>query len=229
MVQALFMLVFVSVILPVIFQLIREKEKLDGRLASGGPVTKVILAIAFLAFGVSQSGFVATLGPIDLINNAVLGYLVGIPVHETGHFLFMPLGDMPCVLGGSLFQFAFPATLAAYFLSGQFPYLGSIFLFLTGHALINIGDYMKTAHAPGSILLLSLEQDPKNHDWLRLFEYANLLPYDEEIGMFTRLLGMALIVLATVGLFALTGSNQDEPEERLIVAGAAPKPPLDSD
>ena len=208
MIQGLFAVVFLSVLAPVFIQVVRERQKAEAALAAGGIPVKVILAVVFILFALAQERIQTGIPGVDLLNYSVLGYLFGIPIHEFGHFLFMPVGEMPMVLGGSLFQFALPAGLAAFFIYRRCPLLGCIFIFLAGHELIYIGYYMSSAHDPSSTLLLSLEQDPKTHDWFRLFGAMGLLDKSEQIGQFTRVFAMFLIGLSIAGMFLLTAEDE---------------------
>ena len=212
MVQALFALVFVSICLPVLIELVRNGDKCEASLVRFGTAGRIVTSL-FLA-GIGAAG--ARLLPADSflfiqsIYSAVFGYLIQVPIHETGHFIFMPLGETMCILGGSLTEFLLPALFAGYFLMRQYSYLGSIFLFITGSHLVHIAEYMSSAHDPKSILLLSLEQTPETHDWYQLFSRAGLLESDTIIAWYVRLAGLFVMVLALVFLFVIAGDHDSE-------------------
>src|SRR4051812_35569456 len=72
----------------------------------------ILLAIAARHAFRDEYGYIPLLGDIDLA------------IHEFGHMLFMPFGfafsgDTMVILGGSLFQVAFPLIFVVYFLLPQ--------------------------------------------------------------------------------------------------------------
>lgn len=220
MVQALFAVVFVSVLLPVFLQLYREGKSIEAALNRLGMAGKIFLALLFVGIAAAQAKVLPTdsfFGPILLLDNVVFEYLFLVPIHETGHFLFMPLGTDMSYLGGSLLQVCLPAIFSFYFLSQRLVSLGSIFLFLTGRHMVQMAQYMESAHNPSSVLLLSLDQNPETHDWFHLFSKAGLLNYDTTIAMGTRVIAYLIISLALVSLFV--PPDKEEPAEGLNQAG----------
>src|SRR4051812_30626806 len=64
------------------------------------------LVLALLA----RSAFRDAEGGLPIISD------VNLAIHEFGHYLFMPFGEMMTILGGSLFQVLFPLIFMGYFL-----------------------------------------------------------------------------------------------------------------
>ena len=71
--------------------------------------------------------------------------LVDLPIHETGHLIFRPLGEFMSIAGGSLFQVIMPAIFVGYFIwQGKF-YAASIVLFWVGQSILNVYVYAADA------------------------------------------------------------------------------------
>ncbi len=212
MIQALFMLVFVSIWLPVFLELYREGDKIEQRLIDGGIGIKLLLSLLMLIAG----GVTLNWLPRDsfssayFLNNALGNYLFAIPIHETGHFVFMPLGRTLSILGGSLLEVMLPAAAALFFLGRSWTNLGSIFLFLAGRHLINVADYMVTAKDPSSVTLLSMEQGPQYHDWFNLFTIFGVLDRSAEISACLRYAAICVMGLALLALAIPAGDSPAE-------------------
>jgi len=57
---------------------------------------------------------------------------VDLPIHETGHLLFLLLGEFMMIAGGSLFQVIFPAVFVGYFIWQRSYYSAAIVVFWVG-------------------------------------------------------------------------------------------------
>jgi hypothetical protein len=126
----------------------------------------------------SLSAFRHEYGHIPLLSDIILA------IHEFGHYLFMPFGEMMTILGGSLFQVIFPLVFVWYFIWGKDEHrdrhAAMICLWWTSIALLGVSIYAADARA-GQLMLISGatgEDDPDMHDWKNLFSMWGVLNRD---------------------------------------------------
>lgn len=139
-----------------------------------------------------------TQGPtFSLVDN------INLPIHETGHLVFSPFGEMATVLGGTLFQLMVPLAFAISFLVRRDQHAASVMLWWAGQNCLYIGTYMADAVVQELPLVGGGE-----HDWEYLFGEWNRLAYSEQIGHDTRMVGGAIMLAATLwGLHAALTSR----------------------
>ncbi|SRR5579871_819121 len=140
---------------------------------------------------------------------------VHLVTHEAGHPLFSYLHNyVLTVAGGTIFQLFVPAALTIWFAyTGQTT--GTAFCgFMFFNSFINIGTYMADARARVLPLVApGMSSDEiTEHDWNTLFEQANLLRHDVQIGNATKLIGYLGMVAMIVWL-AWMKKNLDENAE----------------
>ena len=119
---------------------------------------------------------------------------VNLAVHEAGHIIFGFFGDIPGVLGGSLFQIIIPAVFAGYFFRSRQRFSGAMTLVWVAQSMVNVSIYIKDARAQQLSLLGG---DNSIHDWWYLLINWDLLQSDLRIGGFVHFLAA---VIFTVGL-----------------------------
>jgi len=101
---------------------------------------------------------------------------INLPIHEFGHVLFTPFGELMHFLGGSITQIVFPAVfVVAFFLKKDLFAVGVTALW-TGESMINVSYYAADAREQ-SIPLIGGQ-----HDWACILSDLNLLIYDDLIG-----------------------------------------------
>src|SRR3954464_7223132 len=95
---------------------------------------------------------------------------VDLPIHETGHLLFRPLGEFMMIAGGSLFQVIVPVVFAGYFFFNGKHYSGALVLFWLGESLLNVSVY-----AADSVVmqLPLLGGNDSIHDWNYMLDHLN--------------------------------------------------------
>jgi hypothetical protein len=140
---------------------------------------------------------------------------VNLAVHEAGHVLFSPFGDIPGVLGGSLFQIIIPAIFAGYFLRSRQRFSAAMTLAWVAQSMVNVSVYIKDARAQDLPLLGG---ESSIHDWWYILINWDLLQFDLQIGGFVHLLAGMLFSLA-LGLGALITYRDAE------IARSAPTTP----
>jgi len=124
---------------------------------------------------------------------SLLGAL-NLGIHEAGHMVFRPFGDVMTVAGGSLLQCLAP--LAAMWMFRRQPdWFGAAFcLGWLGTNLHSVGTYMGDAEAMRLPLVTVGSAESVTHDWRFLFERFGLLHRCETIGALTH--GLAHLLMA---------------------------------
>ena len=150
--------------------------------------TLLLVPLSFSAFG-GEYGQVPILSSINLA------------VHEFGHYLFLPFGEMMNILGGSLFQVVFPLAFVWYFLYGKEQHrdkhAAMVCLWWCSINVLSVAIYAADARA-GQLMLLSGatgEDDPEGHDWRNLFSMWGVLNRDTVYA--GRMRGVAFLMCVT--------------------------------
>ncbi|MEZ4416886.1 MAG: hypothetical protein R3E10_14140 [Gemmatimonadota bacterium] len=152
---------------------------------------------------------------------------IDLAIHEAGHLVFMPFGDVVGALGGTLLQLIVPAAFVAYFLRRGDHYAAAIPFWWVGENLWHIAPYVADARAQVLPLVGGGE-----HDWAFLLATWRLLPHDQEIAAGIRLAGSVIAVAAVIlGLKHARGaavpedrtSDAARPSARTSFARRAPR------
>lgn len=136
---------------------------------------------------------------------------VDLPIHETGHLVFAPFGELVQSMGGTLFQLILPSVFVAYFAARKDRHAASCVLWWVAQNCWNVSVYAGDARAQELPLVGGGE-----HDWAYLLGRFGWLPYDQTIGRWFWSAGVLLYLAAIIGgLFALIGPTavSDEPAE----------------
>jgi hypothetical protein len=120
---------------------------------------------------------------------------VNLAVHEAGHIVFGFFGDIPGVLGGSLFQIIIPAVFAGYFFRSRQRFSGAMTLIWVAQSMVNVSIYIKDARAQ-QLSLLGGENSI--HDWWYLLINWDLLQSDLRIGGFVHFLAAMVFTTGLV-------------------------------
>ena len=116
-------------------------------------------------------------------------HLLTLPIHETGHRVFMPFGELMHAAGGSIFQLLFPAIFVGYFIYHGDKQAATYPLWFVGASAADLVPYIKDAHA-GDLELIGGE-----HDWSFILSELTLVHRDQEIGQ-------AVLVFGALCMFA---------------------------
>lgn len=125
---------------------------------------------------------------------------VDLAIHETGHIVFSPFGEVITALGGTLFQLLIPATFVVYFWRRRDRFAAGFALWWVAQNLWNISVYVRDARAQELPLVGGGE-----HDWTYLLGEAGWLARDVALGEAVHALGVA-VYLAAIGL-AIAGAT----------------------
>jgi len=126
-------------------------------------------------------------------------------VHELGHLVFAPFGELLTVAGGSIAQLALPVAALLLFAHRKDRYAVAVCGCWLAVSLGQLAVYIADARAE-SLDLVSFSPEGGGHDWNYLLERWHLLRKDVELGRFTRFLGW--VVLALSWLVALDGMQR---------------------
>jgi hypothetical protein len=103
---------------------------------------------------------------------------VNLVIHEAGHIVFWPFGELMHALGGSLFQILFPLVYVGYFYFKKQYFSASLLLFWVGQNCINVSVYA------GDAILMQLPLlggDSSMHDWHAILTMLHALRYTPEV------------------------------------------------
>lgn len=118
---------------------------------------------------------------------------VNLVIHEAGHVVFMPFGELLTVAGGSLFQVIVPAVFVGYFFRRGQIYSAALVLFWVGESLLNVSVYAGDAL---ELKLPLLGGEDSIHDWNHLLSSNGLLPATHRIAAAIRIAGTLAIFAA---------------------------------
>lgn len=108
--------------------------------------------------------------------NPSIVHLLTLPIHETGHIVFMPFGELMTAAGGSLFQLIFPAIFVGYFIYHGDKQAATYPLWFVGASAADLVPYIQDA-SRGELELIGGE-----HDWSYILSELTLVHRDHEIG-----------------------------------------------
>lgn len=117
-------------------------------------------------------------------------------LHEIGHVVFGPFGQVAMVAGGSLFQCLCPLLAALVFYRQRDFFAIAICSCWLSTNLFGVARYVADARAL-SLPLVSLGSGEPIHDWNFLLERAGLLSHDLQIA---RVFSLASILAMAAGL-----------------------------
>ena len=139
------------------------------------------------------------------------GFLDGIDlaIHETGHLVFAPFGEVIQFAGGTLFQLIVPTVFLVYFARRHDRHAATVSLWWIAQNLWNISVYVRDARTQELPLVGGGE-----HDWAFLLGHFGVLAHDQGIGRGFHAIGTLLWLVSVLGglLFALTAPAPDAPE-----------------
>jgi hypothetical protein len=116
-------------------------------------------------------------------------------VHEAGHVIFGPFGELLAIAGGSITQVAAPLIVAWLFLR-QREYFGiSVAFAWLSMSLCNLATYVGDARAQ-DLPLVSIGDGDPIHDWHFLLGHFGMLGQDQALARFARFLSVISLLLA---------------------------------
>jgi len=177
-------------------------------------VTRTHLRLAFTAI-LAAYGLACLLHPER-------GWLlsgVDLAVHETGHLVFAPFGELTGFLGGTLLQLIMPLVFVGYFVRRADRYAASVALWWVAQNLWNVGVYAADARAEELPLVGGGE-----HDWAYLLGSIGWLRHDAAVGRAFHFAG-ALVYLAAICWGLATAADRADPSRLTTDLAEPPFPP----
>ena len=136
---------------------------------------------------------------------------VDLPIHETGHLLFRPLGEFMTVAGGSLFQIILPAIFVGYFVWQRSFYSASITALWVGQSILNVWVYAADAVVMRLVLTSGFTgSEGSFHDWNYLLTAVGLLGRTTTVAALIRIVGSVCIISAGVTAVWFSLHSQEE-------------------
>jgi hypothetical protein len=136
---------------------------------------------------------------------------VNLPIHETGHIVFSPFGELVTALGGTLFQLIAPAVFVGYFLRRRDQFAASIALWWVAENFWNIAVYVADAQEQALPLVGGGE-----HDWAFILAELDVLQQDARIAAMVRFAGTVLFVVAILWGYASAASATEPATDEAI-------------
>jgi hypothetical protein len=133
--------------------------------------------VAWGLYGLAHPGQFTLLDSVDLA------------IHETGHLVFGPFGEVVGFAGGTIMQLLMPAAFVAYFLRRDDGHAASVALWWVAQNLGNVATYVADARAQELPLVGGGE-----HDWAFLLGEAGLLARDQRIAHGLRFVALLLML-----------------------------------
>jgi hypothetical protein len=116
-------------------------------------------------------------------------------VHEAGHVVFGPFGELLAVAGGSIMQLAVPVIVALLFLR-QREYFGiAVALAWLSMSLSDLATYIGDARSQ-DLPLVSMGSGDPIHDWHYILGRFGMLGDDHALARFTRFIAVLSLLLA---------------------------------
>jgi hypothetical protein len=126
--------------------------------------------------------------------------LVDLPIHETGHLIFRPLGEFLSIAGGSIFQIIVPAVFVGYFVWRLQYYSAAIVLFWVGQSILNVWVYAADAVVMNLVLTSGFTgSEGSFHDWNYLLTETGLIGSTKMVAGVIRAVGTLVIIGAGIG------------------------------
>lgn len=122
-----------------------------------------------------------------------------LPIHEAGHVLFMPFGELLSVIGGSLFQLALPFGIAvAFMVKNRDNFAAAIGVWWASVSLLDLAPYIYDARYPQLTLLGGHTGEDGPHDWIYLLNVVGQIKNSQQWGTLCHTAGSILVVVALI-------------------------------
>src|SRR5437773_10384236 len=149
---------------------------------TGGTYARLAMTVALALYAIPLMRHPETGSFLDGIDLAI---------HETGHLVFRPFGEVIQFAGGTLFQLIVPAAFVWYFAKRGDRHAATVPLWWIAQNLWNISVYVRDARVQELPLVGGGE-----HDWAYLLGRFGLLAHDQGIGRGVHAFGTLLCIAA---------------------------------
>lgn len=135
--------------------------------------------------------------------------LIAFGTHESGHLLFIPMGEFMTILGGSLMQLIFPLLITLMLAWRKAYFLGSLSLVWLTYNMYDVSVYAADARSRSLDLipLFGTGDDMREfHDWYQILKRLGRLEQDLMISNLIRYFGLIMgIIGLAIALAMLIG------------------------
>ena len=152
---------------------------------TGGALTRLAITVALGLYAIPLMRHPESGSFLDGIDLAI---------HETGHLVFGPFGEVVGFAGGTLFQLIVPMAFVWYFVKRADRHAATVPLWWIGQNLWNISVYVRDARAQELPLVGGGE-----HDWAYLLGRFGLLAHDQGIGRGVHAVGTIVCLVSVTG------------------------------
>jgi hypothetical protein len=119
---------------------------------------------------------------------------VNLPIHETGHLVFMLFGRFIYFMGGSIFQILLPLIFSgAFLIYKRDAFAAAVMLWWTGQNFLDVSSYINDARAMSANLV-----GGNIHDWNWLLGHMGLLHQDRQIAAIVFGIGAIIMILSVI-------------------------------
>jgi hypothetical protein len=138
-------------------------------------------------------GLMMITGPIEQGWHTFL-HNIDLPIHETGHLVFLVFGRYMHFLGGSIFQILLPAIFAvAFVIYKRDAFAAAVMFWWTGQNFLDVASYINDARAMSAHLV-----GGNIHDWNWLLGHMGLLHQDRQIAAVVFGIGAIIMILSVI-------------------------------
>jgi hypothetical protein len=138
-------------------------------------------------------GLVMITGPIEKGWCTFL-HNIDLPIHETGHLIFLLFGRFAHFLGGSIFQILLPAIFSAAFLiCKRDAFAAAVMFWWIGQNFLDVASYINDARAMSANLV-----GGNIHDWNWLLAHMGRLHQDRQIAAAVFAMGAVIMILSII-------------------------------
>lgn len=164
---------------------------------SGAAYARLALTVALALYSIPLSRHPEAGSLLDSVDLAI---------HETGHLVFGPFGEVIGFAGGTLFQLIVPTVFVWYFVRRKDLHAATVPLWWIAQNCWNISVYVRDARAQELPLVGGGE-----HDWAFLLGHFGVLAHDQGIGRSVHAVGMLLCIIAVASgiRFSIRTSTTD--------------------
>lgn len=136
---------------------------------------------------------------------------VDLPIHETGHLLFRPLGEFMMIAGGSLFQIIFPLVFVGYFIWQKSYYSAAIVTLWAGQSILNVWVYAADAVVMQLVLTSGFTgTEGSFHDWNYMLAETGLISSAKGVAKAIRFVGTITIIVSSVAAIYFSFSKDEQ-------------------
>src|SRR5690606_29495870 len=121
---------------------------------------------------------------------------VALAIHEAGHLIFSPFGELVGVAGGTLLQLLIPLAFVLHFYHRDDAYAASVLLLWLAQSVFNVARYAADARAQELPLIGG---EGVIHDWAYLLARAGLLDHDRTVAAGLRTIALFLLAAGLFG------------------------------